>query len=589
VTPLGLAAWAALLAAVGALTASGLAGARARYRPWTRPAAWAAWGAATLTLALLVEHVLSARLGLFYVWENVEAGYPWWLRLAGVWGGQEGTFLLWAWGVLTVLLVEDHRTSGAPWRHARTVLAAIAVLLLVPVVVLDLGAETLAFGLTGEGQLVQGADGPSPLSLRPDGQGLNPLLETVYMAVHPPLEFLGYALVTAPFAYGLVGLAHGGEWRARAQAWGRVAWVVLLSALTLGALWAYHVLSFGGYWIWDPVEVANLLPLLALTVFLHAAPARARGHLGLLAPATAALPLVMVVFTDFVVRTGLWSSVHAFLPTGVSATLPDPGRRLLAAVRGHVPARLATGLLSATLGAFGVAASLFHVRDRPRGSTASPLALAGALAFGAAGLVGLVWPTVLVRALTPLIGLLGLGDPVVGAGVLVVVAALPLVAGLPAMPRELPTHPRSRAGQLVLACGALTVTLAATVLLLVFGVNGYGEAVFTARAPWLAGATVAGVGLAFRPARLSRWAPAVGGGLLAGLALRVVTGSWARAALPAVGVPLAGVLARYAQVARPTGGRRRGGAARRPTHVTHRALDRRLVLTDQVEVRVLCR
>lgn len=552
-TLLTVVAWVGLACTAAALGVAGLATVRPGYRAWASRALWAAFGTVSLALALLVEHVLSGRLGVFYVWENVTTSYPWWLRMAGVWGGQEGTFLLWTWAVLGATVVEDHRARSGAWRWARVTLLAVAVVLLVPTIVLELGVETSAFGLAGEGQLVQGADGPSPLTLRPEGEGLNPLLETPFMAIHPLLEFLAYGLMAVPFAYGLVGLTGSKSWADPARWWAQRAWLVLLSALTIGALWAYHVLSFGGYWIWDPVEVANVLPLLALTVFLHAEPARRRGSsMGLTAPTTAALAFVMVAFTDFVVRSGLWSSVHAFLPTGVSAAVEHPGRRLLVTIQQSFPARYAVGLLSAALGAFGAAASVFHVRTLDRGSKLRGVAGAGAVVFAIVGLAGLFAPTHLVRTTAHLTTVLGFGDPVLGLVGLVALAGAPLLAGLFAMPEGVEVHLRERSGQLIGASALLAITFAATALLLTLGVNGYGPEVFTSRAPFLAAPILALIGLAFPGRAFQRWAWAVAAALVVGGALKLFTGSWAWAALPVAGVPFLGALVHHVRTARPT-------------------------------------
>lgn len=552
-TVLLVATWIALGVACLALVASGLAVQGKRFRRWASRSLLTAWGAVTVALAVLVTAFLTARLDVFYVWQNVEAGYPWWLRLAGVWGGQAGTFLLWSWVVLGAAVAEDHLATTRFWHPARLVLVATAVILLVPTVVLDLGAATSAFGLTAQGELVHGFQGPEPRTLRPDGQGLNPLLESPYMAIHPLVEFLAYGLTAVPFAYGLTYLFRGGAWRGPVMRWARPAWLAFLTALTLGALWAYIVLSFGGYWIWDPVEVGNLLPFLALTLTLHAVPASRKGWLGFLAPASAVLAFTLIVFADFVVRSGLWSSVHAFLPTGLSIAVEDPGRRLLIAVRDSFQARYAASMAAAAIGTSAAAFSGFHARRLPRRALTRRVAQAGVAAYGLVAIAGLVAPEATVAALHQLMLMLGFGVPLVGAVVLALLAVLPLGLGLAGMPEEIPLSPRERSGQLVLASSLFVVTIAAVALLLVLGVNGYGPEVFESRAPALAAAFLVLVGLAFHRARFERWAWVLAGAVGLGLLARLVTGTWALAAVPVTLVPAAGAVYLYACRASPTG------------------------------------
>ncbi len=479
--------WLSLAGALGAFVASAAAVRAPRVGPWASRSVLAAWALVSVSVALLVAEFLLGRLGVFYVWANTDVSYPWWLRVAGLWGGHEGTFLLWAWFVLGAVVVEDRGAKGEAWPVARAVASLGSVFLLVPVAVSGVGWETVSFGLTGDGSLVRGREGPSPLSLRPMGAGLNPLLESVYMAVHPFVMFVAYGLSMVPFAYGVSYLATGREgWLDPALRWARLAWLAFLVALTLGALWAYHVLSFGGYWIWDPVEVGNLLPFLALTLFLHAVPARGGGRFGLLAPGSAVLAVVMVVFTGFVVRSGLWSSVHAFLPSGVSVSMVNPLERLWVASEASFQVRYAVSLLAVTVGGSLGSVCAFLARDRPVGSLGRGLMRGGVGVFGLIAVVGLVAPVGLVRVLERVVVVLGLGSPLVGLGVLLVMGAFPFVLGLLWMGEDVPLGLTRGVGRLVWACVALGVLLASSFVLLVLGVNGYGEEVFTARAPFLA-------------------------------------------------------------------------------------------------------
>ncbi len=554
-TELTVAVWLALAASgVAAILASlavvrpGLDGAARRATRW-------ALALVSLPLGILAVSLLAGTLEFYYVWQHIDQAYPWWLRLAGLWGGPAGTLLLWAWIVLAATVIESRWAEPGLWPPVRATLLIIATLLLVAPVVLDLGAATPSYGLI-EDRFVQASSPVSPTDVRPQGEGLNPLLESPYMAIHPWIQFLGYGLAALPFAYAITHLFTGQRYEQAALRWARPAWLALLSAMTLGALWAYEVLSFGGYWVWDPVEIGNLLPLLSLTVFLHA---RAnRGELGLLAPVAAAGGLVLIVFATFVTRSGLWSSVHAFLPTGASVALDDPGARLGIAVAESWQAGFATGLLILALGVTMAGVWAVHAR-RVEGQRSEVVYHGLALVYAGIGLAGLLAPEGTVGLLHALLLGLGLGEPLVGIAGLMVLAAAPLIVALAASETEASTSPRTRPGQLTLAAVLLSLTLVATLVLLVLGVNGYDASVFEARAPFLAGAILALIATAFLPGRWPRTGLWAGGALVLGLALRVWLGSWAWAAVPICLVSAAGPAWLMVQRAHP-GADKRGVA-----------------------------
>jgi cytochrome c-type biogenesis protein CcmF len=552
-TPVTGTVWLAAAATTLALLASAASHAWPRFRPAARRLPTAAAAATGLSLLVLVWAFLRGDLSVFYVWENVDRSYPWWLRVAGVWGGQAGTFLLWSGVIATATAFETHRATGRAWRRARTVLLLVATVLLVAPIALHLGAETALYGLTAEEGFQLGASGPSPTSLRPAGDGLNPLLESPYMSIHPVVEFLAYGLTAIPFAYGLVHLFTGETTRQRARPWARAAWLSFLAALTLGGLWAYNVLSFGGYWIWDPVEVANLLPFLALTVYLHAAPVNRRGWLGLLTPSSAVLAFVLVLFGSFVTRTGLWSSVHAFLPVGLSVAIEDPMQRLAAAVEAGFQPAFATRLFALGLGAATSAMAAFHARETDEDGRWWGV---GAGVYAAIGLAGLLAPTQTVQVLAATAGALSFGRPLVGVMLVVAVAAVPLAYGLLRSPEDTPVSARTRGGQLTLAAALLALIAVASGLLLVLGVNGYRADVYWARAPYLGAAVLGLVGLAFHPGEWSTRLVYVGGGLGVGLLARFLTGSWAWAAVPVGLVTLGALGVVYLRRATPQGDRR---------------------------------
>ena len=154
----------------------------------------------------------------------------------------------------------------------------------------------------------------------PDGgRGLNPVLRTPLMAIHPPIVFIAYALLTFCFAAAVAYLARRDPlWVDIARPWGRMAWLSLTLGIGIGAMWAYVTLGWGGYWAWDPVETSSLIPWIALTAFLHALHSHGRkSDYTYMAPMLAGLALFLVFFATFVTRSGVWASVHSYAGAAV--------------------------------------------------------------------------------------------------------------------------------------------------------------------------------------------------------------------------------------------------------------------------------
>ncbi|HEX2066958.1 MAG TPA: cytochrome c biogenesis protein CcsA, partial [Candidatus Thermoplasmatota archaeon] len=314
--------WLALAAsalALGATTASLL-----RPRPLDRAAArlWAL--AALLALAAfawLAGRFLAADLSVSYVFFYTRADLAWPWRLAGTWAGREGSLLLW--GVALAATA-----AALAWRHSRHPAQDAAVERARRWTRWFLGLFSAAFLLAVALQDTFAPTSPGLLAGRPLGNGLNPTLKSPFILVHPPLMFAAYALATVPAAAVLGHTASGGDrWSHVALAPSRLCWLLYTLAIGLGALWAYVTLGFGGYWAWDPVEVANLLPWLALTLYLHAQLHHLRhGSYRALGPLLGVLPFLLTLFSTISTRSGLWVSVHAFTdPTDTFD--PDPAGR----------------------------------------------------------------------------------------------------------------------------------------------------------------------------------------------------------------------------------------------------------------------
>jgi cytochrome c-type biogenesis protein CcmF len=445
-------------------------------------------GALTVALALLTIYFLAAHLSIEYVFSYTRRDYPWYYRLAGLWGGQKGTLLMWAaftglFGLGFLRRGQRAADRGALPVDAPETLRAVRRALLL--VLLGLSWSTLVartFAPTSD----------YLLRFRPDGNGLQPVLLTPFMVIHPPIQFLSYALTGILFSAGLAHVATGGAaWAPLVRPWARLNWLLATIGLGLGGLWAYYVLNFGGFWAWDPVETANLLAWFPLTLLLHSLLRYERGEHRTVAPLFALLALPMALFSTVATRTGLWVSVHAFTdPTKNFAR--DALARLLNILGTSDLLRLLVALLALSALAPFVAVALGRVRglppERRRRARTAVLLAAGLLAFalladpGAS--LGLAFQAAHAATLgrsAPL-GLLLLG--------FLAVAVVLLTGPEPPAPAESPARGWRRwmeTGPL-LTVGLLLLGLAflAIFLLDVGGVNGYDRRVFDERAPFVA-------------------------------------------------------------------------------------------------------
>jgi cytochrome c-type biogenesis protein CcmF len=265
--------------------------------------------------ALLLNLILTHRFDLDYIYSHSSTNLPWVYLVSTFWSGQEGTFLLWAFynGVIGCLLMRRLRN----WEPAVLAVFSFVQLLVLglllarsPFTRLDLGHFSAA-----DSQTLMTYFGGCP----PEGQGLNKLLQNPWMAIHPPILFLGFATMAVPFCFACAGLWRRDPegWAPRAQGWVLLAWSILGLGLILGGYWAYETLGWGGYWGWDPVENSSLAPwLLAGALFHGLLRQRATGGLQRrLNLALAGLAFGAVVYGSYLNRSGVLSdfSVHSFV------------------------------------------------------------------------------------------------------------------------------------------------------------------------------------------------------------------------------------------------------------------------------------
>ncbi|MEP7190156.1 MAG: cytochrome c biogenesis protein CcsA, partial [Roseiflexaceae bacterium] len=296
---------AALLASVSyALVPRGNVAALAYGRFGTR----AALGAVLLVVALIFYLFIMRRYDIKYVYDYSSADLEFRFRIAAMWAGQPGSFVLWAlWGLLAAQLL-IRRT-----RHAEPYVLSVFMLL---------QAALLGFMLI-RNPFIPNTDPTTGAAIFPaDGKGLNELLHNPWMVIHPPILFTGYALLAVPFAFALAGLWRRDYdgWARQALPWTLAGWSFLGLALLLGGYWAYETLGWGGYWGWDPVENSALVPWLTATALLHALLVqRTSGGFRRASFALAILTYLLVFYATFLTRTGVLSSfsVHSFVEEGL--------------------------------------------------------------------------------------------------------------------------------------------------------------------------------------------------------------------------------------------------------------------------------
>ncbi len=265
-----------------------------------RRAGIASFVAVTAAAVALVWSALTNDFTITYIAEHSNRALPAPYKFAALWSGQEGSLLLWAWllGGYGFILRLTHETEVRLYAYAGTILAAVEVFFLA---IVNFAAPPFS--------LLKGA-------IPDDGNGLNPLLQYPEMVIHPPLLYLGYVGFTIPFAFALGALMMrypGETWIKVTRRWTLVSWLFLSLGIVVGMHWAYGVLGWGGYWGWDPVENASLMPWLTGTAFLHSVMMQERKGMMKswniwLIFATFMLSILGTLLT----RGGLVSSVHAF-------------------------------------------------------------------------------------------------------------------------------------------------------------------------------------------------------------------------------------------------------------------------------------
>ncbi|HEY8584045.1 MAG TPA: cytochrome c-type biogenesis CcmF C-terminal domain-containing protein [Capillimicrobium sp.] len=283
--------------------AAALYGALSGRREWVdaaRRSVYALAGLLTLAFGLLEVGFLRSDFSLEVVADHSSSTTPLFYKASAIWSSQEGSLLLWVWllslwSALVIFLTRKRLRDVVPW--------AIVVL--------------LGYGLFFCALLVFSVSPFVTLASPPaDGAGLNPLLRHPSMMIHPPMLYGGYTLFAVPFAFAVAALIAkrvDGEWIRDTRRFALAAWLLLGIGILLGARWSYAELGWGGYWAWDPVENASLMPWLTGTAFLHSVMIQEkRGMLKVWNVSLILATGTLCILGTFLVRSGILDSIHAF-------------------------------------------------------------------------------------------------------------------------------------------------------------------------------------------------------------------------------------------------------------------------------------
>jgi cytochrome c-type biogenesis protein CcmF len=314
-----------LLCIYGAVAAG--VGLRTREQRWVASARLAtilSFPLLSISALVLIISLVNLDFNLEYVASVASQSMPVYLRATALWGGQAGSLLFWSWlmsAFACAVMLRD-------WRRDRDLQPWVIIVCLVTlgfflslIVFFENPFMRLWQGVTGAVWTALWQPGGAQAFMPLDGNGLNPLLRHPGMIIHPPMLYLGFVSFVIPFAFGIAAMVAGRQddhWIRVTRRWTLVAWLFLSLGLLLGSRWAYDVLGWGGYWGWDPVEIAAFMPWLTGTAFLHSVMIQEkRGLFKQWNMLLIILTYDLVIFGTFLTRSGVLSSVHAFAQSAI--------------------------------------------------------------------------------------------------------------------------------------------------------------------------------------------------------------------------------------------------------------------------------
>ena len=286
--------------AMGVISVTGGQQGRGDWMALARPGAQALWLLTALSFGCLTYAFYTNDFSVMYVAQHSNSKLPDIYRIAGVWGGHEGSLLLWLMMLSSWMLAVSLFSSQLPDAMVSRVLGILGLV----------AVGFLLFMLITSNPFVRLSDIPA------DGRDLNPLLQDPGLVFHPPMLYMGYVGMAVPFAFAIAALLNGrldAAWARWSRPWATAAWIFLTLGIALGSWWAYYELGWGGWWFWDPVENASFLPWLVGTALIHSlAVTEKRGLFRNWTIILAITAFSMSLLGTFLVRSGVLTSVHAF-------------------------------------------------------------------------------------------------------------------------------------------------------------------------------------------------------------------------------------------------------------------------------------
>ena len=286
--------------AMGVISVVGGQQGRGDWMALARPGAQALWLLTALSFGCLTYAFYTNDFSVMYVAGHSNTKLPDMYRIAGVWGGHEGSLLLWLMMLSSWMLAVSLFSSQLPDAMVSRVLGILGLV----------AVGFLLFMLLTSNPFTRLSDIPA------DGRDLNPLLQDPGLVFHPPMLYMGYVGMAVPFAFAIAALLNGrldAAWARWSRPWATAAWIFLTLGIALGSWWAYYELGWGGWWFWDPVENASFLPWRVGTALIHSlAVTEKRGLFRNWTIILAITAFSMSLLGTFLVRSGVLTSVHAF-------------------------------------------------------------------------------------------------------------------------------------------------------------------------------------------------------------------------------------------------------------------------------------
>jgi cytochrome c-type biogenesis protein CcmF len=274
-------------------------------------AVYCIWALLSTAAGILVYGLMAGDFRLAYVAAHSNRAMPTIYKFTSWWGGQEGSLLFWSWLLATYSMVVVYQNR----RKFRDMMPYVTAILMTTqtffLILIAFVARPFNVLMTATGAIYD----------RGDGAGLNPLLQYWTMVIHPPMLYLGYVGFVVPFAFAIGSLITkqpGESWIHTTRRWTLVTWMFQTTGILLGAGWAYAVLGWGGYWKWDPVENASLLPWITATAFLHSVMMQEKkGMMKVWNVVLVSTTFFLCIFGTFLTRSGIVNSVHAFAQSSI--------------------------------------------------------------------------------------------------------------------------------------------------------------------------------------------------------------------------------------------------------------------------------